>query len=83
MGIQGVGEKGHFPEVSEGLVLQHKLWGDNRKAGDPGEELVPELPEVRLLPLRPDDLASIRVLGGAGGAALRTRARVPSGRVSE
>ena len=83
MGIQGVGEKCHFPEVSESLVLQHKLWGDNRKAGDPGEELVPELPKVRLLPLSPDGLTSIRVPGGAGRAALWTRARVPSGRVSE
>ena len=78
VGVQGIGETCHFPEVSKSLMLQHKLWGDNRKAGNPGEKLAPELPAVGLLPLHPTSLVSIRVPRGASGAALGTRARALS-----
>lgn len=78
MGVQGVGETCHFPEVSESLVLQHELQGDNRKAGNPGEKLMPELPTAGLLPLHPASLVSIRVPRGASGTALGTGARALS-----
>ena len=78
MGVQGVRETCHFPEVSESLMLQHELQGDNRKAGDPGEKPVPELPAVGLLSLHPVSLVSVRVPRGASGAALGTGARALS-----
>lgn len=48
VGVQGVGEKCHFSEVGQSLVLQHKLRRDGRRElGDTGQKLAPELPAAR------------------------------------
>lgn len=45
MGVQCVGEKCHFSEVSESLVLQHELWREDRRGLNDtgGQKLAPEL----------------------------------------
>lgn len=48
MGVQGVGEKRHFSEVGQSLVLQHELRRDDRRElGDTGQKLAPELPAAQ------------------------------------
>lgn len=48
VGVQGVGEWRHFPEVGQGLVLQHKLRRDDKRAlGDTGQRLAPALAAAR------------------------------------
>lgn len=59
VGVQGVGEKCHFSEVSESLMLQHKLQRDDmRELSDTGERSSCQAPCSRgLLRRKPAFLA--------------------------